>query len=603
MAESIIYDIITKLSSPLVQQLGLWWNFKDDLVDLESIVSAIRAVLLNAEERSESNNAVKHFLEKLKVALYDADDLLDDIHTEALRKDRMSGSKLTKEVRLFFSSSNKVAYGLKMGSKIKAIKASLSSIQSETKLLKLVQREYPRETPFMAKRRQEAHSFVAKDKIIGRDDDKAALLKLLLEFDSEENVYIIPIVGFGGLGKTALAQLVYNDEVVKDHFDLMMWVCVSDVFDVKTIVENIIKSVTNHSPDQNLEMDQLQKQLRDELNKKKYLLVLDDIWNEDRERWDSLKDLLMGGAKGSRIIVTTRYHTVAKITSLCQPYVLKGLSDDDAWSLFKEIAFERRPADSTNSAFVETGKQISEMCRGVPLVIRTIAGTLSYIETEHEWLSFKDNELARIPQKDDKILPTLKLSYDHLPSHMKHCFAYCRLYPKDHKIDVKTLVQLWIAQGFVNQSNSSQSLEEIGFGYFKGLVERNLFQEIEEDEFRGIVCKMHDFMHDLAESVAGRESSLLNSNSGASELDENCRHLSVDFSLIPLQKGKKLRTLFVANKKVHNMSYANWDWIVSDCRCLRVLELCDLNIFGVSSSIKKLKHLSLKNCQRRLKNW
>ncbi|XP_039059072.1 putative disease resistance protein RGA1 [Hibiscus syriacus] len=591
-AESIIYDIITKLSSPLVQQLGLWWNFKDDLEDLESIVSAIKTVLLDAEERSTSNIPVKHFLEKLKDALYDADDLLDDIHTEALRKDLLSGNKLTKEVRVFFSSSNQVTYGLKMGSKIKAIKASLSTIQNQTKLLKLVPREYPMETPFMAKRRQQTHSFVPKDKIIGRDDDKAALLKLLLEFDSEENVHITPIVGFGGLGKTALAQLIYNDEMVKNQFKLRMWVCVSDVFDVKTIVANIIKSVTNHAPDQNLEMDQLQKQLRGEINRRKYLLVLDDIWNEDRERWVSLKNLLIGGDKGSRIIITTRSHKVAKLTSKCQPHVLKGLSEDDSWSLFKDIAFEQRSADLTNSGFVEIGKQISEMCRGVPLVIKTIAGTLSFIETQNEWLSFKDNELARISQKDDEILSTLKLSYDHLPSHLKNCFAYCRLYPKDHKIVVKTLVQFWIAQGFVNQSTSSQPLEDIGFGYFKGLVERNIFQEVEEDEFRGMVCKMHDFMHDLAESVAGREGSLLNSNSSTSELDENCRHLSVDFSLIPLQKGKKLRTLLkFSNKKVVNMSDASWNWIVSDCRCLRVLELYDLNLFSVPGFIKKLKHL------------
>ncbi|GMI79663.1 leucine-rich repeat (LRR) protein 1 [Hibiscus trionum] len=449
MAESIAYDIITKLSSPLLQQLGLWWNLKDYLQDLKSIVSAIKAVLLDAEERSVSSNLVKDCLEKLKDALYDADDLLDDIHTEAQRKDLLSGSKLTKEVRDFFSSSNQVAYGLKMGGKIKAIKARLASIQSETKMLNLVEREHPIETPFMARRRQQTHSFVRKDEIIGREDDKAALLRLLTEFESEENVFTIPIVGIGGLGKTALAQLVYNDEMVKDQFELKMWVCVSDVFDVKVIVGNIIKSVRKKTPDRNLELDQLQEQLRDEIDEKKYLLVLDDIWNEERELWFSLKSLLKGGARGSMVIVTTRSHMVAKITSKCQPHVLKGLSDDDAWSLFKEIAFEQRSAESTNSTFVYIGKQILKMCVGVPLVISTIAGILSFKETENEWLSFKDNELSRISQNGGEILPTLKLSYDHLPSHLKHCFAYCGLYPKDHSINVTKLVQFWIAQGFV----------------------------------------------------------------------------------------------------------------------------------------------------------
>ncbi|KAL1146458.1 hypothetical protein V6Z11_A11G374300 [Gossypium hirsutum] len=379
--------------------------------------------------------------------------------------------------------------------------------------------------------------------------------------------------------------------MVHDHFELKMWVCVSDVFDVKIIVENIIKSATGQAPDQNLEMDQLQKQLREKIGGKKYLLVLDDIWNEEMEEWVSLKELLVGGVKGSRIIVTTRSWRVAKITSKCQPYVLKGLSDDDAWSLFKEIAFEQRYADSTNSAFVEIGKQILERCGGVPLVIRTIASTLSYKETEKEWRSFKDNELLRISQKEGKFLPTLKLSYDHLPSHLKHCFAYCRLYPKDYEIRVQTLVQLWIAQGFIKQLNQSQSLEEIGFGYFKDLVERSFFQEVKNNE-TWFTCNMHDLMHDLAESVAGIESSIVDSDKIASEVGEKCRHISINPSLIPLLKGNKLRTLLhFPNMRTEDLSEEIWDLIIANCRCLRVLKLNHLDIQKISPSIYKLKHL------------
>ncbi|KAB2006805.1 hypothetical protein ES319_D11G373100v1, partial [Gossypium barbadense] len=586
MAEAIAFDLalelITKLSSFTLSQIGLWWNFKDDLDDLKSTVSTIKAVILDAEERSATSQLVKDWLEKLKDVLYDADDLLDDFSTEALPTDLLGGNRLAKKVRLLFSSS---------GWKIKTIRDRLISIGSEAKVFNLVERDRPMETSFMTKKRQLTHSF--KDKIIGRGDDKAALLKLVLEFESEENVYIIPIVGFGGLGKTALAQFVYNDETVENHFELMMWVCVSDVFDVKIIVENMIKSATGKAPDQNLQMDQLQKQLREKIGGKKYLLVLDDIWNDEWKKWVSLKELLVGGAKGSRIIVTTRSSKVAKVTSKCQPYVLKGLSDNDAWSLFKEIAFEQRSADSTDSGFVEIGKLILKRCCGVPLVIRTIAGTLSSKETKSEWLSFKDNELARISQNEGEILPTLKLSYDHLSSHLKHCFAYCRLYPKNHEIDVRTLVQFWIAQGFVKQLNPSQSLEEIGFGYFKDLVERSFFQEVVEgdlmDEMR---CKMHDLMHDLAKSVAGMESSIIDLNTFASNGGEKCRHISINPALIPLFKGKKLRTLLrYPNKFSPNLSKETWDLIIANCRCLRVLDLHSLGSQMISPSIDKLKHL------------
>ncbi|PPD67749.1 hypothetical protein GOBAR_DD35371 [Gossypium barbadense] len=561
MAEAIAFDLalelITKLSSFTLSQIGLCWNVKDDLDDLKSIVSTIKAVLLDAEERSVTSQLVKDWLEKLKDVLYDADDLLDDFSTEALRKDLLGGNKLTKEVRLFFSSSNQFAYGLKMGRKIKTIKARLISVGSEAKVFNLVERDRPMETSFMTKKRQLTHSF--KDKIIGRDDDKVALLKLVLEL-----------------------------KVKRMFTSFQLW----DVFDVKIIVENIIKSATGKAPDQNLEMDQLQKQLREKIGGKKYLLVLDDIWNDEWEKWVSLKELLVGGAKGSRIIVTTRSLGVAKITSKCQPYVLKGLSDNDAWSLFKEIAFEQRSTDSTDSGFVEIGKLILKRCCGVPLVIRTIAGTLSFKETKSEWISFKDNELARISQNEGEILPTLKLSYDHLSSHLKHCFAYCRLYPKDHEIDVQTLVQFWIALGFVKQLNPSQSLVEIGFGYFKDLVERSFFQEVEEYGIGDMRCKMHDLMHDLAESVAGMESSIIDSNKIASDVGEKCRHISINPSLIPLFKGKRLRTLLhYPTVGTPNLSQETWDFVIANCRCLRVLELQWLGIQMISPSIYKLKHL------------
>ncbi|MBA0753969.1 hypothetical protein Gogos_022156 [Gossypium gossypioides] len=213
MAEAIAFDIaaelIIQLSSPALSQVGLWWNLKHDLHDLKSTVSTTKAGLLDAEERSVTSHHVKDWLEKLKDVLYDADDLLDDFSTEALRKDLLGGNKLTKEVRLFFSCSNQFAYGLKMGQKIKAIKARLASIESEANTFRFIPHNRLAETFFMTKNRQETHSFEREDEIIGRDGDKTALLKLVLEFQSEKNVYIIPIMGFGGLGKIALAILVY----------------------------------------------------------------------------------------------------------------------------------------------------------------------------------------------------------------------------------------------------------------------------------------------------------------------------------------------------------------------------------------------------------
>ncbi|TYG48071.1 hypothetical protein ES288_D11G393900v1 [Gossypium darwinii] len=171
-------------------------------MDLKSTISTIKAVLLDAEEQSMTSSLIKDWLEKLKDAFYDA----DNFSTDALRKDLLSRNKLMKEVCLFFSSSNQFVYGAKMGHQIKA------------RMFNLVECDRPIKTSFITKKRQRTHSFVSKDEIIGREDDKAAFLEHILEFQSEENVYVVPIVEFGGLGMTTLAQFV--NEVVNDHFEL-----------------------------------------------------------------------------------------------------------------------------------------------------------------------------------------------------------------------------------------------------------------------------------------------------------------------------------------------------------------------------------------------
>ncbi|KAL9264410.1 putative disease resistance protein RGA4, partial [Drosera capensis] len=161
----------------------------------------------------------------------------------------------------------------------------------------------------------------------GREHDKEAIMRMLLDpAEVEEKVSVVCLVGMGGLGKTALAQDVYNDEAVRNEFHVRLWVCVSEEFDIKVIIQKILKSATNTSPD-NQDLDQLQSKLREVVCNKKYLLVLDDVWNESREEWLKLRRLLVGCDKGSRILVTTRSHIVADIMTDGIPrYELKGLS-------------------------------------------------------------------------------------------------------------------------------------------------------------------------------------------------------------------------------------------------------------------------------------
>ena len=353
--------IVGKAADLVAQEIALIWGVKDEINKLKETVSTIKAVLMDAEAKQHNSETIKLWLQRLKDAMFDADDLLDEISTEALRREVMTRDKKAKKVRIFFSKSNQLAYGVTMGHKVKEMRERLVTIAADRQfhLEELCEERQVRHTP---KARQQTHSVVRAEDVIGREDDKKAIIESLLNPNVKENVSVLPIVGIGGLGKTTVAQLVFNDEEIKKHFELKLWVCVSDDFDVKIIVEKILECIKNKKP-KDLEMNTLVNNLEKEINGKRYMLVLDDVWNEDREKWSELKKILMGGAKGSRILMTTRSEIVAKISQPIQPHVLKGLEEQYSWSLFKKMEFEEGGRRDECKIFRNWEGNFKEVCR------------------------------------------------------------------------------------------------------------------------------------------------------------------------------------------------------------------------------------------------
>ncbi|XP_030925220.1 putative disease resistance protein RGA4 [Quercus lobata] len=588
MAEGALFDlagnVLQLLGSVIVEEVKLASSVETEIENLTDTVTTIRAVLLDAEMQSSHNHQIKDWLSKLKDVLHDVDDLLDDFSTEVMRRKVM-----TKKVRLFSSSLNPLAFSPKMGHEIKAIREKLNAIAKDKEAFHFSQSLV--EPRVMTRGDRETYSFVLEDEVIGREDDKKEIMKRLFDDNVVANISIIPIVGFGGLGKTTLAQLVYNDKNVQTEFEIKLWVCISDVFDVQRIVKEILEHLTKRKHEGSIEM--LQTRLREELNGKKYLIVLDDLWNEESNKWLLLRNLLMGGARGSRIIVTTRSESVARIIGATSWHALRGLPEEKAWSLFVKVAFENGQLPK-NEAFESLGREIMRKCGGVPLAIRTIASLLCTKATENEWRSFKDYELSKITQEEENvILSTLKLSYNHLPSYLKQCFAYCRLFPKDYKINVTTLINLWVAQGFIKLSDSKQRVEDVGREYFMVLLRRCFFQDVQKNDCDIILfCKMHDLMHDLAALVAGMESTMLTSSGEFN--GKKVRHVSFDLEdssrKLSIFKGMKIRTILIASVggKLGNLIC---NALVSNLNYLRTLDLSELNLRVVPHSIGELKHL------------
>ncbi|XP_048329118.2 disease resistance protein RGA2-like [Ziziphus jujuba] len=599
---AVAEGIFGMLASHGIQEIGLLWDVNDDLEQLRNTVSAINAVLLDAEKKQNHNHQVKFWLQRLQEVVIGADDLVDDLSYEALRKSLMPGSNsMVKQLCTFFSSFNQIIYRHKMGHKIKNVRRKLAAIGNDAKLLDLEERHG--ETHVVTRLRDHTYSYVYEKEVIGRDDDRIAILQLLLDTKTKENVSIIPIVGIGGIGKTTLAQLVFNDKQVQKHFDLRLWVCVSDNFDVKLLVEKIIKSA-NVELNTNKEIEQLQQILREKINGKRYLLVLDDIWNEEQEKWNYLKRLLLNGGTGSKVIVTTRSKVVERITGTMPAYGLKVMDEEKSWALFKKIALKQEQESNISSKISEIGRHIVDKCGGIPLAIRTIGGMLRLKNPETEWSSFMEKELSKIPQGEDDIIPTLKLSYYHLPSNLKQCFAYYSLFPKDYVIVVENLVHHWMAQGFIKISNPTDYLEDVGYEYFKELLWRSFFEEVETDENGNVTkCKMHDLMHDLAESITRSE---FDRRKGSTEpINGKTRHVLLyeyDSDLVEkiqpsLIQAKKMRTILMPNVDRWRSGYTITDGestceaIALNLKLLRTLDLRNFGIGKVPKSIGKLKHL------------
>uniref|UniRef100_A0A8R7RFQ2 Disease resistance protein RGA3 n=1 Tax=Triticum urartu TaxID=4572 RepID=A0A8R7RFQ2_TRIUA len=346
--------------------------------------------------------------------------------------------------------------------------------------------------------------------IFGRDSDKKMVVKLLLDQQHQRKVQVLPMFGMGGLGKTTLAKMVYNDKEIQDHFQLKMWHCVSDNFDVIALVKSIIELATNGSSAMPGSIELLQKKLDEVIGQQRFLLVLDDVWNEDKRIWeDELKSLLCSvGGPGSVIVVTCRNKQVASIMSTVKPHELVFLCEEDSWELFSNKAFGNGIEEQAD--LVTIGRRIVDKCGGLPLALKAMGGLLSSKQKVQEWKAIEQSSIGDNVGGKYEVMPILKLSYKHLSSEMKQCFAFCAVFPKDYEMQKDRLIQLWMANGFI-QEDGTTDLKQKGELIFDEFVWRSYLQDkkvvlksivyASVTEYETVVCKMHDLMHDLAKEV------------------------------------------------------------------------------------------------------
>ncbi|KAJ8759462.1 hypothetical protein K2173_007073 [Erythroxylum novogranatense] len=556
------------------------------LQKLKTSMNSVRGLLDDAEEKEITRPAVKQWLDDLKNVFFEADDLLDDIDYEATRlKFEAERQSAKDKVRKFLRPRKSFKNGLE--ARLMEILETVEDLVNQKDLLGL--REIIGGGQSI--QRIPTTCLVERSNIFGRERDQEAIMEVLVSHDINRgnNLGIISIVGLGGIGKTALAQLIYGDERVRNRFDVRGWVCVSEEFDVPRITRDILKELETQMPCDDKSLNQIQVELGKKLRGKRFLLVLDDVWNERFTDWDKLLSPLKSGCPGSKILVTTRNDGVAATVSFSSIFRLDVLPATECWQLFCKYAFDDQNSDDYPH-LEEIGKEIVKRCNGLPLAVKVMGGVLRSKRNVKDWENVLRNDLWKLSKYD--ILPVLRLSYRYLPSHLKQCFAYCSIFPKDYEFEKKQLILLWMAEGFLIEQEGKETMEEVGEEYFEELVSRSFFQHVNNS------FVMHDLINDLARAVAG-DFCFRSENQDSCRTFDRLRY----FSCVAVKEessSPQLSSIFKSHLLRTFLSLYNTEWELQEMipdlflnqQRLKVLSLsrCQ-NVVKLSSSISHLEHL------------
>lgn len=616
VVQPIVEKAIEATSSLLAEEVGLVVGVKSEVEKLLSNLKSIKAVLEDAEERQLNEPQLKDWLGKLRNAAYDVEDILETFATQvAMHKRKQQQRKIQTPI-----SGNKISYQYHAAQRIKEILARLNVIAKEKEDFHLrsgvnnnngnsQNHNQNQELPLTG-------SFIDTENVFGRDHDRERILHMLLsdEFDKEDDVSVIPIIGMPGLGKTTLAQLLFNEERVKEHFESRMWVCVTVDYDLPRILKGMIEfhSKMEYST---LSISLLETRLLEFMTGQRFLLVLDDVWNEDYRKWEPLQQLLKQGHKGSRVLVTSRTARVSQIMGIRSPYLLECLPEDQCWSIFKKIAFSDGNFSSRmqQKKLEDIGREIVGKCKGLPLAVKAIAGFLRKYDHVNKWRKVLSSDIWELEEGSSNgphILPPLKLSYDHLPPYLKHCFSFCSIFPKSYAFDKAEMVKFWIAEALIQSRGGGgrqEKEEETGIEYFDELLGRSFFQSSNIDD--KVKYRMHDLFHDLAQFVSSPYGHVCQVKDDKSSCSSCCssetRHVSLlckdveQPALSIVKNSKKLRTLLVPSFGEHLKNFGPaLDKIFHQLKYLRLLDLSSSMLTVLPDSVEELKLLRYLDLSR-----
>ncbi|CAM0948539.1 unnamed protein product [Alopecurus aequalis] len=439
---------------------------------------------------------------------------------------------------------------------------------------------------------RETTSDVEEALIIGRTEDKHKTIATLSESITPEFT-VLPIYGIGGIGKTTLAQLVFNDSQFSDYS--RVWVYVSQNLDLHKIGNSIISQLSEET--HIAEKQIIHNRLRKILAGKKILIVLDDVWENNPDTLETLKAMLrLGAGSMVTIIVTTRDEAIAReICHTVEPYKLDTFSDKVCWKIIKQKTSFKDRVDKKQLKHI--GREIATKCGGVALAAQSLGYMLKHMRYSDEWESVRDSYIWNLStsegtsSRSHEVLASLLLSYSHMPDWLKLCFSYCAVFPKGHLISKYDLIHQWIALQFIGPSRIFDSMQ-LCEKYITQLLGMSFLQYAKTssrdrrlDNYVPLLT-MHDLVHDLATAILADQL-----NNKGNFYGNICHYASLTDCSKPLQLAvtspaslKALRFMGCGKLELCGDAY-------SLAMCLRVLDLSECFIQKLPDTVGQLKQL------------
>ncbi|CAD6211021.1 unnamed protein product [Miscanthus lutarioriparius] len=479
------------------------WNVEEEADKLRRTKERIRAVLEDAEQRRfVDHDSVRLWLRELRAAAFDVDALLDSLGTITAVSRLAAAEQSRKRKRLWPSVELGPRQRWELDEKIAKINERLDEINGGRKRYRLQAGDGSRTAAQPMQRPRFLESAAHRDeRPIGRNEEMEQIVRALVSDSAEMEV--ISIWGTAGIGKTALAQLVYKDPEVQNFFTDKIWVWLPDRCDVRKATKTIIEAVTSQKCEL-LSLDILQQQLHDHLHKKHFLLVIDNLWAEGFQFWEFLRPSLTGGADGSKVLITTQHERVSRMSSPILNIHLERLEDEECWQILKLYAFLGWSSRDQHG-LESIGRRIAANCQGSPLAAKSLGVLLSDTHGDKEqWESILgEMQILEDDKNTNNILPSLQISYQHLSYHLKQCFAFCSILPPGVEFEKDELVRLWIADGLV-KSNGRKRVEMEAGRCFDELLWRSFFET--SHNFPNQKFRVPSLMLELAQLVSKHES-------------------------------------------------------------------------------------------------